>query len=310
MWPGTDIQRSDDLPAGTTVDLVTVQTGRYNPQLAYDWLTLGRELVDRYAAFGLIVPEPQVVTGTLSYVTITDLMDANTSLNPIKRLRDAMGFMALDDRLYDEYTDIRIGGRYLPLTFGNVGMVTDGMYYIWSESSPFYNSGNVFTTELKTFWNNNIGWDQYPYDLAAIYAAQLVQALMEYNIVWVADDARWVGASLTTNRDRINAIGGEDTVAMYYAFFGVDYWATKQARLDAWMANPNIPPYDITVQYDLKINVPKSTGTDDEGALGTGGTGGGGDDDTDDGGSNNTMLIGAALVLFLLVSGGKKRYLA
>jgi hypothetical protein len=310
LWPGTDIPRSDDLPGGTTVDLVTVQGTRYDPQLAYDWLTLGRELVDRYAALGLDVPEPQVATGTLSYVTVTDLMESlGPPTDPIKQLRRAMVYMALDDRLYDEYTDQRIGGRYLPLQFGNIGMV-DEMHLIWNPSSPFYNIGNVFTSELVTFWNNNVGSDQYPANPESIYAAQLVQALMEYNVVWVADDARWVGASPTTNRDRINAIGGEDTVAKYYAFFGVDYWATKQARLDAWMANPNIPSYDITVQYDLAINLPKSTGTDDEGALGTGETGGGGDDDTDDGASNNTMLIGAALVLFLLISGGKKRYLA
>lgn len=295
MWPGTDIERSNDLPAGTTVDLVTVQTTRYNPQLAYDWLILGRELVNRYGALGLDVPGPQTDAGELSYITVTDLLD-DVPLNPIAGLKYAAIVMARD------YLGMWNSGTSIS-THANPGMVS-----IWDSASPFYNMGNLFTSDFVAWWNQNVG--RYPGNIQSIYAGQLVQALMEYNVVWVADDARWVGASPITNRDRINAIGGEDTVAMFYAFFGVDYWATKQARLDAWMENPNIPSYDITVQYDLKINVPKSTGTDDDGALGTGGTGGGGDDDTDDGASNNTMLIGAALVLFLLVTGGKKRYTA
>jgi len=330
-WPGTEILRTDDLPAGTTVDLVNVNAGRYNPELAFAWLTLGRELYDRYNQYGLDVPEPQVTGGDLSYVTITDLMNAlGPALDPIKALRNAMFYMGLDDTNWEQYytTETAQGGRYLPLQATLSGGASGSMFYLWNPNTDFpqlFNMGNLFTTELLTWWNNNIGYGYYPVDLASIYAAQLMQALMEYNVVWVADDTRWVSLSPITNREKILAMGGENTVAKYYAFFGVDYWSTKQARADAWMADPYIDLYNITIQYDLVINLPKILPgqDDDDGQLGSGGSGSGGSGSsgsgsggsgsgggTGDGQDEESTMWPVALLLAVLFLGGKKSYRA
>jgi hypothetical protein len=314
-WPGTEILRTDDLPAGTTVDLVNVVSERYNSQQAYYYMLLANELINRYSQYGLAVPNIPTILGDLSYDELLTKFDAlGPASNPNDKLRNAIIWYAADDELYDELPDhVPSYGRLLPFRIGAPNMVEPGILQIFNSSSPFFNMGGYFDTNFVSWFRDEFGSASWPYDLVSINAGILVYALAKYNVVLVADDSVWGNAPIT-NRQRIDSIGGENTVAYYYAHFGIDYWATKQARADAWIADPNVNLYDITVQYDLVINLPKILPTqDDDGQLGSGGsgTGGGtGGGETGDGKDEESTMWPVALLLAVLFLGGKKSYRA
>lgn len=237
-WPNTDIPTSQPLPAGSTVDTILVTNNRWNENDATQFLAQAGTVLNQAEQLGVELPGGVNYREALSSITAGAAI--GTAIPGVGTIAGAAAGL------------IVYAVKFIQESGSGNGPYPNTQTAMWAQN---------FAEQAFVDWavqNQTNTWNSIP-DMAR---AQLLFWLERWGCVLVLYPETGPGAALR-GASFYNGIpdiiymgyaGGESMVRDLYKQAGVDYDATKQARIDA-----NNAGYDITLQYRLKVNTGERT---------------------------------------------------
>ncbi len=265
-WPGTNLPAAQPLPPGATVDTTVELAERWDPESAMRTIGTIAEAEKQLGAAGIIKP-----TG-VNFQELAASVMAGAGVGTLFGPGIGTAVGAVVGLLTYAYTWISSRPGAADLTYPNAPqhvrmwatIFAEQEYIDWSVA----NGKNTWGTEKE------------------MAQGQLLYWLERWKIVITAGGT---SAFYSGKPDAlyIGYAGGENEVAALYKPMMIDYYATKQARIDMGVQNGR--PYDVTMMYKANVVLPSNVDADGDGVP----------DETGGGSAGVALALAAGAALML-----------
>lgn len=240
VWPGTNIPSAQPLPAGASIDTVLEIVPRWTPEAAIDTIATIAAAEQQLSSANIIKP-----TG-VDFQAAASMIGAGAGIG-------TMIFPGIGTAIGAAVGLIAYAVDFLVNSGGNTNYPNAPQAVIWWINS-FAETAfvqNALDTGQNT-WSTE----------KQVAQAQLLYWLERWGCVLVNSGQKFYSG--IPDSLYIGYAGGEDEVAEMYKNVMVDYWATKQARMDAGVLDTGLS-YDVTVIITAKVMLQDTDEGDDEG---------------------------------------------
>jgi len=237
-WPNTDIPTSQPLPAGATVDTILVTNDRWNENDATQFLAQAGTILQQAQTLGIDLP------GGINYqealASISSAAAIGTAIPGVGTIAGAAAGLII------------YAVKFIRDSGGGNGPYPNAQTAMWAQNFAEQSFVDWAAENETNTWNT----------IQDMAKAQLLYWLERWGCVIVYYPPTGPGANLRGAKFYNNIpdliyigyAGGDAAVRDLYKQAGVDYDATREARIAA-----NNGGYDINVQYKMKVNVPERT---------------------------------------------------